>query len=200
MGFFIGRTILFDTVSPIAMGFLGALIGTGYSFYATAAFLILGLATKLSGEGLMRYVLAVGLLCSINLFALAYLIKRKNLYFTNTAQSLAAGICTLVGGIGASAALGFEWRQAIITSIEACLVYFLVFVLKKGALILTASKRKMTLTNEEAISLAILFGCLIAGASDIHVGEVSLRYFLSFTSSCLQPKWGTQLLGCARDC
>jgi len=58
-------------------------------------------------------------------------------------------------------------------------VFPLTFVLCKASAVLT-SKRKLWLNNEEVISLAILSVCIIAGAADIYIGIVSLRYFLCF--------------------
>ncbi|MDR1640816.1 MAG: stage II sporulation protein E, partial [Clostridiales bacterium] len=190
-----GRTILFNTQAPIAMGFLGSLAGTGYSFYITAAFLLLGVFTKLSGASLIACVLSVGLLCCVNLFASAFLVKRRNLHFTTTAQSLATAVCSLIGGIGAGIATGFEWRVLLVAAVDSTLVYFLVFVLKKGAMVLTASKKKPILSNEEAISIALIFGCAIAGAADIHIGEISLRYFLAFYFILLAAQAGDAAVG-----
>jgi stage II sporulation protein E len=195
MGFFIGRTMLFGMINPVATGFLGALIGTGYSFYATAAFMLLGIATRLEDAMLMRYFISLGVLCSVNLFVQLYLIRRKNLYFTIAAQSSAAAACTLLGGLGASLASGFSLYSFYVTALESALVFFLVIVLKKSASVLTASKRKNELTHEEVISLAILFGCIIAGAADIYVGEVSLRFFLTFYFVMLAAFLGDASIG-----
>ncbi|MDR3239410.1 MAG: stage II sporulation protein E [Clostridiales bacterium] len=180
LGFFIGRAVLFDKIDPIAVGFLATLIGTGHSFYATAAFLLIGAATKLSGIYFLRYVISVSLLCLVNLFVQQYLIKQKSLYFKSFAQGIAGAICTLIGGLASSWLDKLDLYLVFISMMESALVFGLVFVLKKAALILTAAKKKNMLSNEEMISLAVLFGCIIAGAADIYVGVVSLRYVLCF--------------------
>ncbi|MDR1560386.1 MAG: stage II sporulation protein E [Clostridiales bacterium] len=181
IGFFVGRAVLFDTVNPAAVGFLASIMGTGLGFYTTSVFLLLGIATKLQGIYLIRYLICVSLLCVINIFERQFLFVKKSLYFTVFAQSLAGALCVLIGG------LSVVWlntdrvmEMLLIALLESVLAFFLAYVLSKASAVLIATKRKPMLSNEEMISLAILFGCIIAGASDIYIGVVSLRYFLCF--------------------
>ncbi|MDR2649188.1 MAG: stage II sporulation protein E [Clostridiales bacterium] len=181
IGLFIGRTVLFDMVNPVAAGFLASLMGTGLNFYITAVFLLMGIATKLHGIYLIRYLICVSLLCVINIFERQFLFLKKSLYFTVFAQGLSGALCMLIGG------LSVAWLHVDSTMwllplamFESALAFFLTLVLSKASAVLIAPKRKPMLSSEEMISLAILFGCIIAGASDIYIGVVSLRYFLCF--------------------
>ncbi|MDR1914760.1 MAG: hypothetical protein LBQ68_09820, partial [Clostridiales bacterium] len=180
MGFFIGRTILFEMINPVAIGFLSSLLGTGVSFYTTAVLLLLGIGTKLEGIYLIRYVICFGVLTIVNILVRQFLVRQKSLYFTGFAQSIIGAGCIMAGGLVAAWINDRSMYLVSIALMESALVFFLVFVLKRAALVLTGPKRKLTVNNEELISLAILFGCIIAGASDIYIGVVSLRYFLCF--------------------
>ena len=181
-GFFVGRMILFGYVSPAAIGFLASFAGTGAGFYLTAVFIMLGIATKVQGVYLIRYLICVCLLCAANILAEYFLPRGKNMRLTVFAQGMAAAVCLLIGGLGAAFLSGAAERAglAVVTALESALAFFSAIVLSKAAGVLTAPKRKSILNNEELISLAALSGCIIAGAMDIYVGPVSLRYLLSF--------------------
>jgi uncharacterized membrane protein YfcA len=152
IGFFIGRIALFDDmVNPVAIGFLSSLTGTGFSFYTTALFVLLGIATKLQYIYLIRYIVCVGLLCAINIFARQYLVLKKNLYITVFAQGIAGSICIIVGGLSVAwlGGDGISLYLLILSLVEAVLAFFLAFVLCKASTVLTAPKRKLWLSNEE---------------------------------------------------
>ena len=178
IGFFIGRVVILDMVNPVAIGFLSSLAGTGFTLYSAAIFMLLGIATRLTDVHLIRYIICVGLVCLADIVAHQLLLLKKNLYFTEFAQGLVASLCVLVGSIF-SAWLGGSGILALAGLLESVLVFPLTFVLCKASAVLT-SKRKLWLNNEEIISLAILSVCIIAGAADIYIGIVSLRYFLCF--------------------
>jgi len=174
IGFFVGRIVVFDMINPVAIGFLGSLAGTGFSFYAASIFLIMGIATRLNDAYIARYLVSVGLLCIANIAAHKFLLTNKITVF---AQGAACALCIFVGSLSVTLIYG-AGILTLIGLFEAVLAFFLTFVLCKASLVLTAPKLKSWLSNEEVISLAILSGCIIAGASDIYIGVVSLRYFL----------------------
>ena len=187
IGFFIGRMVLFDTINPAAIGFLASFAGTGFSFYLTALFLTLGIvnnvANKIRGVYLIRYLVCICLLCVLNIAAEQVLARKKNLRVTVFAQGTAGALCMLIGGLSIvwlNGSAVTKLNLFLIIFLESILAFFSVFVLSKASAALIAPKRKSVLSNEEIISFAILFGCIIAGASDIHVGPVSLRYILCF--------------------
>jgi len=183
-GFFIGRAIVFQMVNPLALPFLASFmeIGTKWSFYISAIFVILGLATRLSDIFVLRYILAVLLLCVSHFLATRFLFPRiKNrralgpiLYI----QALIAGMCTLIAGISVAVIIGGSGFLLAVTIMESVLTIALVLIIKRATLILTAHRRRKLLSGEDMVALALVLGAIIAGASDIYVGGVSLRFFL----------------------
>jgi len=184
-GFFIGRVIVLQMVNPLALAFLASFmeVGSGWSFYITALFVILGLATRLSDIFILRYILAVGLLCLCNFLSVRYLFpylrksgqKRKSVFY---AQAAMAGLCTLIAGITVALLSGGSGYLLAIALMESVLIASLVLIIKRATLILTAHRRKNIISGEDMIALALVLGAVIAGASDIYVGGVSLRFFL----------------------
>ncbi|MCL2351774.1 MAG: stage II sporulation protein E [Firmicutes bacterium] len=179
LGFFIGRAVIMKTLNPVAVGMLATLLGTGGSFYAAALFTAAGLFTKLKGFYLLRYVLCIGILCAANFVLRRWLEKRKNAYLKELSQGAAGAASLLAAGLFSAWLDSGNTYLALVTALESVLVFSAVFVLKKATGVLYGKFRKTRiLRQDEMISLAVAVGALIAGASDIYVGGVSLRYFL----------------------
>ena len=187
VGFFIGRVIFFQMVNPLALAFLATFmeIGTGWSFYITAIFITLGLATRLGDIFVLRYILAVGLLCLCHFFSIRFLFPylrkhgrahalRSPLY----AQAVMAGLCALIAGIVAAILAGGSGYLLAVAIMESVLTASLVLTIKRATLLLTAQRRKNIISGEDMVALALVLGAVIAGASDIYVGGMSLRFFL----------------------
>ena len=186
-GFFIGRVIFFQMVNPLALAFLATFmeVGTGWSFYITAIFITVGLATRLNDIFVLRYIFAIGLLCLCHFFSIRFLFPylrrhgriralRSPLY----AQAIMAGLCTLSAGIAAAVIAGGSGYLLAVALMESVLTASLVLTIKRATLILTAHRRKNIISGEDMVALALVLGTVIAGASDIYVGGVSLRFFL----------------------
>ena len=183
-GFFIGRAIVFQMVNPLALPFLASFmeVGTKWSFYISAIFIVLGLATRLNDIFVLRYILAVILLCASHFFATRFLFPRfKNRRILGPllyVQALIAGLCILIAGISAAVIIGGSGFLLAVAIMESVLTMAIVLIIKRATLILTAHKRRKLLSGEDMVALALVLGAVIAGASDIYVGGVSLRFFL----------------------
>ena len=183
-GFFIGRAIVFQMVNPLALPFLASFmeVGTKWSFYISAIFVVLGLATRLNDIFVLRYILAVILLCASHFLATRFWFPRfKNRRILGPllyAQALIAGLCTLIAGISVAVIIGGSGFLLAVTIMESVLTIALVLIIKRATLILTAHRRRKLLSGEDMVALALVLGAVIAGASDVYVGGVSLRFFL----------------------
>ena len=181
LGFFIGRSVMLDIVNPVAAAFLTALSGTGHGFYVTAFFILLGMATRIQGIYLTRYLIFAGLLCVINIITRRILLQKKKLYFTELSQGLAGALCIFTGGLSVAWLNGEAAGHLLpIALLEPVSVFLLTFPLCKASAVITAPKRRRMLSNEEIIGLTILFGCIIAGIPNIYIAVISIRYFLCF--------------------
>ena len=211
-GFFVGRAVFFQMVNPLALAFLATFmdVGTaGWSFYVTAIFIVLGLATRLGDIFVLRYIFAIGLLCFFHFVSVRLMPYFRSSFFRNHntesqnfgsynlrsrtlnrhssgrgmgsplyGQAIMAGISVLVAGIAAALLAGGSGFLLAVAFMESILTASLVLTIKRATLILTAHRRKNIISGEDMIALSLVLGAVVAGASDIYVGGMSLRFFL----------------------
>ena len=190
-GFFIGRAVVFTFVNPLALPFLAVFMGTGRGFYWAAIFLSLGLATRFGEMLTLRYLLAIGILCTYYFFGMR--IARGG---ADSAQrvgwlklpyvAIAAAISMLLSG--AVFALIYEASPFLfaVALLETVLAGSLTLVVKRAHTILTARRRRSNLlSGEDIIALTIVLAGVIAGASDIYVGAMPLRFFFCAYVLCI---------------
>jgi len=185
-GFFIGRAMVFTFISPLALPFLASFMGTAKGFYITAVFLALGLFTRLGNLLTMRYLLAIGLLCTYY-FLFNRITKGEGgswlkLPFIAAATSGAM----LVSGIIVTTFYGFSPFLFTVTILETVLAGALTLILKRAHFILTGRRRRAKLlSGEDITALTIVLAGIIAGASDIYVGAMPLRIFFCVYVLCI---------------
>jgi stage II sporulation protein E len=172
LGFFVGRAVVFDFVNPLAVPFLAAFAG-GKGFYVTAAFVALGVATRLGDFLMARYLVAVALLCTYYFFGSR--LGKLGMYWV----AGAAAAASLIAGAAAAAMFGWDMFLLSVALIEMVLAAGLTLVLRRAHIILTGRRRHRAklLSGEDIASVTIVLSGIIAGASDIYVGAVPLRIF-----------------------
>ncbi|MCL2202776.1 MAG: stage II sporulation protein E [Defluviitaleaceae bacterium] len=183
-GFFIGRAVVFGFINPLALPFLAAFMGAGRAFYLTALFTALGMATRLGDFFTLRYLLAVGLLCGYYFIALRVAGGHNRSWLTLPYIATATGVAMLVSGLAFSALYGISPFLVMVSGIEAVLAGGLTLVIKRGHFILTG-KRRRVLSGEDIIALTILLAGVVAGASEIYVGAMPLRFLFCIYILCI---------------
>ncbi|MCL2572642.1 MAG: stage II sporulation protein E [Defluviitaleaceae bacterium] len=192
-GFFIGRGVVFTFINPLALPFLAVFMGTGGAFYWTALFLGLGLATRFGELLTLRYMLAIGLMCTYYFFGTK--MARK---VVDSSQRMAVGwlrlpfvagataVCMLISGL--LFAFLYETSPFIlmVAVLETIVAGTLTLIVKRAHTILTARRRRSNLlSGEDIIALTIVLAGVIAGASDIYVGAMPLRFFFCIYVLCI---------------
>ena len=183
-GFFVGRVVVFQIVNPLALPFLASFMGVGLggkAFYVSAVFLALGLATRLADIFVLRYILAIGLLCVCQFGSQRWLfpnMRGRGGLWELYVQAVMAGSCVLVAGLGVALFIGGSGFLLAVALMESVLAASLVLIVKRATVILTAQRRRNIISGEDMIALSLVLGAVIAGASDIYVGGMSLRFFL----------------------
>lgn len=190
LGFFIGRAVVFDTLNPLAPAFLANFCGTGYRFYLTAALTAIGFFTKLNGFYLTKY-----LICVVLLGLFQFIAGRKFKKIALPLQCAATGTSLFLAGTITMITNEFGSYFILLCLLESILAVSLTFVLKKGILVLDTGQQRKALGNEEIISVAILSGAVIAGAAQIYIGSISLKYFFSFLIILIAGHKGGSALG-----
>ncbi len=199
-GFFIGRVILFQIINPVAVGFLAnfLLFNPSPVFYISSVFVLFGIFTKLSGLYFIKYFITIASMALVNI------ILTKKRY--KPSILVKAGICssfTLLSGILFSVLNEVSIYFMLMAVLEAILTFFLSIVLKKSVNFITGHMRKKSLTNEDILSIALLFGSVVAGCADITFSGVSLRVFavtmlllfVAYKGGCALAALSSVLLG-----
>ncbi len=191
LGFFIGRVSIFQILSPLSVPYLSNFLGTGILLYLASALTFLGILTKFKGIYLLKYVICILSLCLIN-FILNK--KTKKMPSIVIRGCLSSGI-TLSAGLIIAAANNFSLYFALMAILESVLTFCVTCLLKKATDVMTSKRRKKILATEELISISILFGGVIAGASDIYIGVVSLKLFFAAAVILIVGNKGGSALG-----
>jgi len=184
LGFFIGRISVFGFVNPLALPFLAAFMGAGKAFYMTALFLSLGMATRLGDLFTLRYLLAVGLMCGYYFITLRAAGGHNKGWLKLPYVAAAASGTVLVSGLVFAALYGITTFLVLVTFLEAVLAGGLTLVVKRGHYILTGKRRRM-LSGEDIIAITVLLAGVVAGASEVYVGAMPLRFFFCIYILCL---------------
>jgi len=183
-GFFIGRAQVFGFINPLAIPFLAAFFAQG--FFLTAAFVLVGLVTRLGDLFVSRYIVAVVLLCVYYVTALHISRGERRNLLRLPWLSVAAAACVFVAGMLVSSMYGMSWFFAAVIVLETLLAGGLTFILKRAYVVFTARRRKAKLlSGEDIVSVTIVFSGVIAGASDIYVGSLPLRIFFCVYVLCV---------------
>lgn len=170
LGFFLGRVVLLQFMNPVAMPFLSTFMFIGARYYLVFIFTVIGLFTRLELSFFLKYLLCAAILTAVNILL-------KNRAAKYRIEHIICGAGVLISGLAFTAYYGMSLYFALMSVMEAILAGSVSYIIKKSVRVLDGrvSKRKL-LTGEEMISLFILLGCVIAGAADVYIGAVSVKY------------------------
>jgi len=185
-GFFVGRAMVFTFINPLAIPFLAAFLGAKNGFYLTAVFLSLGLFTRMGNLLTIRYLLAIGLFCLYYFIMQRMTQNGERTWLKLPYIAAASAGIMLVSGI--TVAIFYSMSPFILTIavLETVLAGGLALVIKRAHVILTGRRRRAKLlSGEDITALTILLSGVIAGASDIYVGALPLRFFFCVYVLCV---------------
>ncbi|MCL2752529.1 MAG: hypothetical protein FWE44_00085, partial [Defluviitaleaceae bacterium] len=169
------RALVFDAASPFALSYIAVFLFRGTKFYFAALFAALGIFTAFRTDFSVKYLLAIVILCAVNLLlSISPKMTQKMAAFS---QALAAAVATVIAGFVIILLRGEGIFTMLINVLEGGLIFSLAFVLSKGMECLMPSKKRGILNNEEILSLLVVAGILMVGVSDVHIWLISLRHF-----------------------
>ena len=185
-GFFIGRAMVFTFVNPLAIPFLAAFMGASKGFYLTAVFLALGLFTRLGNLLTVRYLLALGIMCTYYFFMVRLTRGEAREWLRLPFIAAASAGAMLISGAIVAVFYGMSPFLFTVTILETALAGALTLILKRAHVILTGRRRRAKLlSGEDITALTIVLAGVIAGASDIYVGAMPLRIFFCVYVLCI---------------
>ena len=168
IGFFLGRVIVFQFVSPFAIAFTSYWLGTA-GFYATALLVLLGVMSGLNEMYLLRYIAAFAIMGIIH-FTVGPKLRGA------ATKACAASLAALSAGMLFAAIRGMSAYFAMAAIIEAVFVFGTVIVLDRSIVALKPAHRVRIFAIEEQISAGLLAAAVIAGTADIRFGALSLGW------------------------
>lgn len=171
IGFFLGRVFIYNQLNPIAISFLSVLLFKKYRYAIISLFVVLGMLSSFTGLVLLKYII-----CIIILLALNYLLKLQQETYI---QAILGFVSIILAGIVVGIIDSFNLFYIVSSIFEALLAISLTFVLQEGLKIIEGKKKNKILTNEQAISLFIILGSIIAGSSGISVLDVQMPIILT---------------------
>ncbi len=170
MGFLWGNTTVFQILNPLGLAYLSAFLMGDFRFYPIAVAVGIGLLWGGLHQG-AKYILCL-------IFCLAFHLgvgsKIKNP--STLLKALCGGGATFLGGVAFAAVNGGSLFYLWVAVVEGMAVFLLAFVTQNGVELLESGLKRRIMTGEELISLALLFGGAVAGASDVilPIGQIPL--------------------------
>ena len=195
LGFFMGRVVVFGTVNPLATAYSAAFIAQG-NFYTAAIFSAAGLLTRAALPYSIKYFITLALMIIANIVMRASGIGLLKPHKTLLPPILAGG-SALASGLIIAFANGINTYLLLMSMLEGVLAFSAGLIMQKGVAALVGNVRRGVLSNEELISLAVLAGGVAAGAADIFIGVLSLRYFSCVLLVLLMAQSGGAAVGAA---
>lgn len=168
-GFFLGRVVLLSFLNPVSMPFLSAFMFVGARYYLVLIFTVIGLFTRLELSFFLKYIFCAMILTAANIA----LKKHAGKYRIDT---VICGAGVLVSGLTFTAFYGMSFYFAFMSVLETALAVSVSLILKKSVRVMDGTVKQKILGKEETISLGFLLACVIAGASDVYIGAISMKY------------------------
>lgn len=176
-GFLAARAVVFDASVPFVLPYISAFLFKGNKFFGVALFASLGTLFSFRTEFSMKYLLAIIMLCAVNLF-----LSFKPNFKSNHSALLQAGFTSL-SAVLAGMIIVFLRGQGLyhfgVNLLEAATIFPLSIVLIKGIECIAPGTKRGPLHNEEFMAVMMLAGILTIGASDVFIWQISLRHIFA---------------------
>lgn len=168
VSFLLSRAAMLGKMSPFGVAFFAASFDK-QRFWVTFLGVIIGFLSVGAGIQTCKYAIAMGL------FALyKFLLDRAGEHKPLT-NAVCAATSLFVGGFCVMLFQTLLMYDILLLLLESLICGFLNIVLREGTAVLASGAQKKYITNEQLISLVILFGLSLAGIQDFtKFGPVSL--------------------------
>ena len=171
--FFMSRVVLFDTINPVLLGFMGAL--SLHPCYITACiFSVVGLTTVGIRLYISRYIIAI---CILSLLSYIFILKHKKP--SALTKSCVCGLSMFLGGLLFSVSEHITLFYTILAVLEGLLAGFICYIFNTAADLIFVKKNKKTIDSEELLSLSLILCCIISGTTGIKPGFSPIGIYLT---------------------
>lgn len=173
IAFFLGNVSVLGFFNPIVFAYLLNFICTGTNFYYVFFFSAVGLLLTFKGMFFAKYFL---LLCAI-FFLNIYLYKVYSKP-TTIIKAIFGSITVFIGGVLVAVFDSMSIYFFLVAAVEGVLTFTLTITLERATTIISKNRRKRVLSNEEIISIGILFSGLLVGSTNTFLGSNFITYTL----------------------
>ncbi|NLP14258.1 MAG: stage II sporulation protein E [Clostridium sp.] len=166
--FLLGRVSLFDDLMPFGMAFYAASAGSGTSRILLASAVILGMLTGGAVEELY-----VGLMFLAAFTVIERLFKNKTAN-NGIKHSLIGLVSIAASQLILVSMQGFLMYDVLRALLYTALVFSLIFIFKRGLVLIDGTTKNHELSSEEIISGAMLAVIALTGFGDMQIAGASL--------------------------
>ena len=174
IGFFLGRIVVFEIVSPLALPFLAHFLFNSSKFYWTSFFVLLGFISTYESLYSQKYFVALAILTVCHV-----LLGKKSKKASPDLQAGFTAAAIFISSMVFVFIKEFSFYFSIVAVFETILTFCFALVLRQGIQVIQSRSKREYLSAEELISIAILFGAVTAGSSGIYIGLFSFYYFFA---------------------
>ncbi len=175
IGFLLGRVVVLGRLSPLGIAYYAGVDYKKINPYSICITICLGMVTAGTYTDTFKYIGVMGIM----LLSKAYDHHKQKESKVMYRAFVGAG-AVLCMGLLIAAINGMSMYYGIISVLESILVFTLVCIYDKCMPIFWGNLRRKILSNEEIISISILFSGVIAGVADIGLYGIQLRDIMSF--------------------
>jgi len=173
ISFFVGRVALFGFMNPLMVAFLVGFIGSKRKIYIMAAAMAIGVVTRFEGLLVFKSLSALLLVLLAHMLITFMQIKPSKM-----TMRIVAGFSALFSGL-IFAALFSGGPFFIFMAVGKCAFAVTLATLMKESILFIEDRHNVNAaSNERTIGLMIVLGAAVAGAADIYIGVIALKYVL----------------------
>lgn len=175
IAFFISRAVILTGLSPFGFAFFVSSFNADIKSVIIFICVILGYVSTGLELSLMKYLFAMVI------FTTMYFVNKKSILNNRVFVGLIALGSILVSGYIKVVIDGMLLYDTLMLVFEALLAFILIYIMKNGFEFLSSNPRERNiLSNEEVISIAIMFSLVLVGFGEIEIlGTISLVNVLS---------------------
>ncbi|MDR2899261.1 MAG: stage II sporulation protein E, partial [Clostridiales bacterium] len=160
-------------MNPFVLAYSGRFLGKGYKLHIITALSALGIITRFEGLLMFKYLSALVLVNGAQLIFNAAGARIREL-----SRILIPSLALLFSSILYVFLYGAEGYLIVMSLVECAFTAALNIIMRQGINVFTDTKGEAVIDNEALISVALILGAAVAGASDMTIGPFSLKYAL----------------------
>ena len=191
--FVVGRILVFDMANPFILAYISSFLLRGNKFYIASLLGAMGIFTMFRQEFSLKYLLAILILCAVNVFATFRPRAREEV--AGFIQAALAAAASLIAGFVLFFLRGGGTYEIITNLLTAGLTLALGIVISKGMGTILPNTKKGIIKNEELLSILVVASVLLLGVADVHIWLFSLRYAVVFLMVLLAAQSGGAAVG-----